>query len=75
MNYFCNVENIGNGRFADKVLQEIILKHAGNKSKDIEKIVEEDIPTIKEIINSKERNKAGKTLPPQGLYLVKVEYN
>ena len=52
MNYFCNVENIGNGRFADKVLQEIILKHAGNKSKDIEKIVEEDIPTIKEIINS-----------------------
>ena len=30
---------------------------------------------IKEIINSKERNKAGKTLPPQGLYLVKVEYN
>ena len=29
---------------------------------------------IKEIINSKDRNKAGKTLPPQGLYLVNVEY-
>lgn len=29
---------------------------------------------ILEIIESKERTKAGKTLPPQGLYLVKVEY-
>lgn len=29
---------------------------------------------IKSIIESGDRNKAGKTLPPQGLYLVKVEY-
>ena len=29
---------------------------------------------ITEIIKSGEREKAGKTLPPQGLYLVKVEY-
>lgn len=29
---------------------------------------------IKEIIESKERKKAGKTLPPQGLYLVEVTY-
>ena len=29
---------------------------------------------IKEIINSKDRTTAGKTLPPQGLYLLKVEY-
>lgn len=35
------------------------------------KIKPEDIPNI---IKSKEREKAGKTLPPQGLYLVKVEY-
>lgn len=27
------------------------------------------------IIEGKDRGKAGKTLPPQGLYLVKVEYN
>ena len=52
MNYFCNVENIGNGRFADKVLQSIILKHAENASKDVEIIVENDIPTIKEMTNS-----------------------
>ena len=35
------------------------------------KIEPEEIP---EIINSGDRTKAGKTLPPQGLYLVKVEY-
>ncbi len=29
---------------------------------------------IPNIIESKDRQKAGKTLPPQGLYLVKVEY-
>jgi len=35
------------------------------------KIKPEEIPTI---INSKDRTKAGKTLPPYALYLVKVEY-
>lgn len=29
---------------------------------------------IKSIIESQDRNKAGKTLPPQGLYLAQVEY-
>ena len=37
----------------------------------IGKIKPED---IKNIINSKDRNLAGKTLPPNGLYLVNVEY-
>lgn len=37
----------------------------------LEKIKPEEIP---EIIEKGERAKAGKTLPPQGLYLVKVEY-
>ena len=31
----------------------------------------EEIPNI---IKEKDRAKAGKTLPPQGLYLVRVEY-
>lgn len=35
------------------------------------KINPEDIP---DIINSKDRTRAGKTLPPYGLYLYKVEY-
>lgn len=30
---------------------------------------------IERIIESKDRKKAGKTLPPQGLYLLRVEYN
>ena len=36
------------------------------------KIKAEDIP---EIIEGKNRQQAGKTLPPQGLFLVKVEYD
>ncbi len=35
------------------------------------KIEPEQIPII---IDKKDRSKAGKTLPPQGLYLVKVDY-
>ena len=35
------------------------------------KIKPEEIPNI---IDSKNRENAGKTLPPQGLYLVNVEY-
>lgn len=38
----------------------------------LEKIEPEE---IKNIINSKDRNLAGKTLPPNGLYLMNVEYN
>ena len=38
---------------------------------DFGKIKESQIP---EIIESKDRNKAGKTLPAHGLYLVNVEY-
>ena len=30
---------------------------------------------IRDIIEKKERKRAGKTLPPQGLYLVQVEYD
>ena len=37
----------------------------------IGKILPEEVP---DIINSKERTKAVKTLPPNGLYLIKVEY-
>ena len=49
MKYFCNVENIGNGRFVDKVLQEILMNHAKNKKRKIGKIQKEEIPSIKEM--------------------------
>ena len=51
MNYFCNVENIGNGRFVDKVFQEILLKHSKNKTTKINEIQEADIPSIEEMTN------------------------
>ena len=47
--YFCNVDNIGNGRFVDKLLQEILMKHAKNNSDDIITIKQQDIPTIQEM--------------------------
>ena len=49
MKYFCKVENIGNGRFTDKVFQEILMKHAKNTKAKIDVIEEDDIPTIKEM--------------------------
>ena len=33
-----------------------------------------EVDRIPEIINNGKREDAGKTLPPQGLYLVKVKY-
>ena len=38
----------------------------------LEKLKAKDIPVI---LEKKDRQKAGKTLPPQGLFLVKVEYD
>ena len=52
MGYFCNVENIGNGRFADRVYKETILKHAKNNPEKLDVISVDDIPTIKEITNT-----------------------
>jgi AAA+ superfamily predicted ATPase len=49
MNYFQNVDNIGNGRFVDKVVGETIIKHSKNKKRIIDRINKDEIPTIKEI--------------------------
>ena len=52
LKYFSSVENFGNGRFVDKLLQEILVKHAMNEKLDenINKIMVEDIPSIKEMV-------------------------
>ncbi len=52
MRYFESVDNIGNGRFVDKVIQETFLKHAINNSDKIEVIVKEDIPSIEQMTKS-----------------------
>ena len=49
MNYFHSVDNIGNGRFVDKVIQETIMKHSKNKNRIIDKIIKDEIPTINEM--------------------------
>lgn len=54
---FYGIEYLGNGRFTDRVFQEIIMKHAKNKSEDIDVIVVEDIPTKDEISKVINENK------------------
>ncbi len=49
MNFFHRVENIGNGRFVDRVFQEVLIKHSKNLNANIEEITKEDIPTIDEM--------------------------
>ena len=62
-----NIELTGNG-----FLYNMVRIIAGTLIEvGIEKILPDQMT---DIINSKERIKAGKTLPPNGLYLVKVEY-
>lgn len=49
MQYFESVENIGNGRFVDKVLQNTLLKMAKNRCESIKLVKPEHIPTIEEM--------------------------
>ena len=51
--YFSKRKAFGNGRFVDKLMQEVIMKHAKNKDKDIKKITRKDMPTIEELNNTK----------------------
>jgi hypothetical protein len=50
MKYFHCIENFGNGRFVDNIIQNTLLKHANTYSNDnINVITESDVPDIKEI--------------------------
>lgn len=44
-------DTLGNGRFVDRILQEIIMKHAQKASNEIDVISEEDILTKEELYN------------------------
>ncbi len=54
---FYGIENLGNGRFTDRIFQEAIIKHAKNNSDNIDIIVKEDIPTKEEIYKIINENK------------------
>lgn len=47
--YFHNVENFGNGRFVDKVVQEVIAKRSEGDSDDLAAITAHDVPAIKDL--------------------------
>ncbi|MDI9590274.1 MAG: AAA family ATPase [Acidobacteriota bacterium] len=48
--YFHGVENFGNGRFVDKIIQEVIARHANRCTPDsIGEIVAEDVPSIEDV--------------------------
>ena len=50
--YFSKRKSFGNGRFVDKLIQEMILRHATNDTSDIKRITKEDIPAIEQLTGS-----------------------
>ncbi|MCI8469679.1 MAG: AAA family ATPase, partial [Eggerthellaceae bacterium] len=46
LRYFHNVENFGNGRFADEVVQQVIARRATRPDGDVRTILAEDVPPI-----------------------------
>lgn len=54
--YFIKKKNFGNGRFIDKLIQEVVMQHALRETKDIRVITIDDIPTIEELNNTNYTN-------------------
>ena len=63
--YFSSVEKFGNGRFVDKLLQEILIKHSLNENleENIDTLILEDIPTIKEMTEKTFNEKDNLVIP------------
>ena len=61
--FFSSVENFGNGRFVDKLLQETLINHSANEKLNeyLDTIFPEDVPTIEDMVKktyNKEQNYA-----------------
>lgn len=63
--YFSSVENFGNGRFVDKFLQEILVKHSQNKKikENLNTLLIDDIPSIKEMTEKTFNNRENLVIP------------
>ena len=63
--YFSSVENFGNGRFVDKFLQEILVKHSQNEKleQNLNILMVEDIPSIKDMIEKTFNNRENLVIP------------
>ena len=51
ISFFSNVENSGNGRLADRIVQETLVKHASRDclEEEFETIIDKDVPTVPEM--------------------------
>ena len=65
LKYFSSVENFGNGRFVDKLLQEILIKHSMNEKleENIDNLMVDDIPSIKDMVEKTFNNEENIVLP------------
>ncbi len=52
--HFSQKKNYGNGRFVGKIIQKVILKHAGRDitNDNIKWIVKEDLPSVEELVST-----------------------
>lgn len=46
VNYFCRQKNFGNGRFIDKLWQEMLIRHSSRENSILRIITEDDVPPI-----------------------------
>lgn len=65
LKFFHNVENFGNGRFVDKLLQEILIQHSLNEKllENINVLMVEDIPTIEKMVEITFNNRENVIIP------------
>ena len=71
--YFSRKKSFGNGRFVDKLIQEILLKHAIRDTDQIELITLEDFPTLNELNNSNETSETTEELLDNIIGLTKLK--
>ena len=55
--YYAKRKAFGNGRFVDKLMQEVTMKHALNDNEEIDIIYKNDIPTIEELTDTGNNDK------------------
>lgn len=65
LKYFSSVENFGNGRFVDKLLQEVLVLHSLNENLDenIDTLLVEDVPSIKDLLEKTFNNRENLVIP------------
>ena len=65
LKYFSSVENFGNGRFVDKLLQEVLILHSMNENlaENIDTLMVEDVPSIRDMVEKTFNNRENLVIP------------